>query len=274
MQKLSDVRYPSVDEYGSLKALWLKCFDDAPSVVDRFFENVVTPENTVAVFEGETAVSVLYMVENTIKNNGVNYKAFYIYAVCTDPDFRGRGLMKKCFDFLFEISKERGVHYLFLVPASESLFKMYEKLGFKNGFCYSKRKVCSKDFVSDSKPYEKLTFEDYINIRNSFSKEINLATLGENGFKAFLSPKSETVKAIKIGNGYAVYENESGSVIVHEIFGDEESILQTIFNLTMADFLDVRAIPTKGNTEPFGMYLALNDAPQIENAFFGIPYGG
>ncbi len=274
MQKLSDVRHPRVDEYDSLKALWLKCFDDAPSVVDRFFENAVTPENTVALFYDETAVSVLYMVESTIKNNGVNYKAFYIYAVCTDPDYRGRGLMKKSFDFLFRISKERGVDYLFLVPADESLFTMYKKLGFKNGFYYSKRKVYSKDFVSHSKSYEELTFEDYINIRNSFSKEINLATLGKNGFKAFLSPESENVKAIKIGNSYGAFENESGLVIVHEIFGDEESILQCIFNLTKADSLDVRCVPQKGNSEPFGMYLVLSDAPPVENAFFGIPYGG
>ncbi len=273
MQKLSDVRHPCADEYDTLKALWLKCFDDTPSAVDRFFETAVTPENTVAVFSGSTAVSVLYMIESTVKNNGENYKALYIYAVCTHPDFRGRGLMKRCFDFLFEVSKKRGVDYLFLVPASESLFKMYRGLGFKKGFYYSKNKAYSKDFTSENKTCEALSFEDYINIRNSFT-EINLATLGEKGFNAFVSPNGETVRAVKAGDGYGVYEVEGGAVTVHELFGDRQSVLQAIFNLTKADFLEIRGFPEAESKEPFGMYLALSDAPPIENAFFGIPYGG
>ncbi len=274
MQKLFEVRHPRVGEYESLKTLWLKCFDDSPHVVERFLESAVTPENVVAAFNDNTAVSVLYMIESTITNNGINYKGLYIYAVCTHPDFRGRGLMKKCFDFLFRISKERGVDYLFLVPADESLFTMYQNLGFKNGFYYSQRKVHSKDYIAENTIVEELSFEDYINIRKSFSKTINLATLGETGFKGFMSPESETVRAIKIGDSYGIYENADGSVIIHEIFGDEESVIQTIFNITRADFLDVRCVPQKGSSEPFGMYLTISDAPQIENAFFGIPYGG
>ncbi|MBR4287191.1 MAG: GNAT family N-acetyltransferase [Clostridia bacterium] len=273
MQKLSDPRHPERAEYESLKQLWLKCFDDEKTVVDRFFKYAVIPENTVAVFDGSTAVSVLYMLQSTVKSNSKNYKALYIYAVCTHPDYRGMGLMKGCFDFLFDISKKRGVDYLFLVPASEDLFKMYEGLGFKKGFYYSKNKFFSKDFTSDVTKHEGLTFDDYIKIRNSFSK-ITLATLDERGFNAFLSPEGECVKAIKVGNGYGVYEIEGGAVTVHELFGDEKSILQVIFNLTKVDFLELRGIPQKGNSVPFGMYLALNDAPPIENAFFGIPYGG
>ncbi len=273
MQKLSDPRHPFGDEYDSLKQLWLKCFDDEKTVIDRFFKTAVTPENTVAIFSEDVAVSVLYMIEGTVKNNGENYRALYIYAVCTHPDFRGRGLMKGCFDFLFEVSKKRGVDYLFLVPASESLFKMYEELGFKNGFYYSKKKVYSKDFISQGEPCEALSFEDYINIRKSFLK-INLATLGERGFNAFLSHDGEAVRAVKVGNGYGVYEIEGGAVTVHELFGDEQSILQAIFNLTKADFLEIRGFPEAENKEPFGMYSALADAPPIENAFFGIPYGG
>lgn len=272
MQKLSDPRHPVGDEYESLKQLWLKCFDDEKTVIDRFFKTAVTPENTVAIFSENIAVSVLYMIEGNVKNNGENYKALYIYAVCTHPDFRGRGLMKRCFDFLFEVSEKRGVDYLFLVPASESLFKMYEGLGFKTGFYYSKKKVYS-NFISRGEPCEALSFEDYINIRNSFSK-INLATLGERGFNAFLSPESESVRAVKVGNGYGVYEIEGGAVTVHELFGDEQSILQAIFNLTRADFLEIRGFPEAENNKPFGMYLALSGAPEIENAFFGIPYGG
>ncbi len=274
MPKLFDVRHPRVDEYEALKRLWLKNFDDAPSVVERFFENAVTPENVVAAFSGDIAVSVLYTVEGTITNNGADYKGLYIYAVCTDPDFRGRGLMRKCFDFLFEISKERGVDYFFLVPAEKNLFTMYEKLGFETGFYISETKVFSRNYACDCADFEELTFEDYKSIRSSFSNTINLATLGEKGFRAFLSPESETVKAFKCGDGYAVYETEGSAVTVHELFGDEESLLNCIFKLTKADFLTVKGFAKQDNSKPFGVYLTTGDAPQIKNAFFGIPYGG
>ena len=106
MPKLFDVRHPDEGDYEALKSLWIKCFDDAPSVVERFFENAVTPENAVAAFNGDSAVSVLYTIDSTITNNGAHYKALYVYAVCTDPDFRGRGLMKACFFFLIKHGKE------------------------------------------------------------------------------------------------------------------------------------------------------------------------
>ena len=273
MQKLFDVRNPREDEYEALKALWLRCFDDSPSVVERFFKNAVTAENVVAAFSDGEPVSVLYIIESTVTNNGKDYKAFYIYAVCTDPDFRGKGLMKKCFDFLFALSKERGVDYLFLVPAEESLFEMYKKLGFKNGFYYSEKIVCSKDFTGETETFENLSFEDYKFIRKSFSDKLNLATLGEKGFKGFLSPESETVKALKCGNGYVVYEKENDTVTVHELFGDENSLLKCVFKLTNMTSLTVRGFADE-KTVPFGMYLGVSDAPPIDNAFFGIAYGG
>lgn len=274
MPKLFDVRHPDEGDYEALKSLWIKCFDDAPSVVERFFENAVTPENAVAAFNGDSAVSVLYTIDSTITNNGAHYKALYVYAVCTDPDFRGRGLMKACFDFLFDKARERGFDYLFLVPANEELFPMYQRLGFETGFFVCESKAYSRDYTCDCTDSQELAFEDYKNIRSSFSNTINLATLGEKGFNAFLSPKSETVKAIKCGDGYAVFEIEGDSVTVHELFGNKECLLSCIFKLTKADILTVRVFPGCGNSKPSGMYLSLGDAPQLKNAFFGIPYGG
>lgn len=273
MQKLFDVRNPREDEYEALKALWLKCFDDSPSVVERFFKTAVTDENVVAAFSDGEPVSVLYIIESTITNNGKVYNAFYIYAVCTHPHFRGKGLMKKCFDFLFGLAKERGVDYLFLVPAEESLFEMYKKLGFKNGFYYSEKTVYSKDFTSEPEAFENLSFEDYKFIRKSFSDKLNLATLGEKGFKGFFSPESETVKALKCGNGYVVFEKENDTVTVHELFGDENRLLKSVFNLTNVTSLTIRGFADEKSV-PFGMYLGVDDAPPIDNAFFGIPYGG
>lgn len=273
MQKSFEIRHPRVREYDSLKALWLKCFDDSADVVERFFEYGVTPENVIGAFTDNKAVSVLYMVESEIANNGVSYKALYIYAVCTDPDYRGKGLMKKCFDFLFGLAKERGVDYLFLVPADAGLFDMYEKLGFRNGFCCSEKSVCSADYQGEKQSFETLVFDEYKAIRHN-ATNVTLASLSKSGFKGFLSPGSDRVRAIRVDNSYAVYEIEEDSVIVHELFGNEKEVLKIIFDLTKADSLTIRGVAYEGNSRPFGMWLPLGDVPVIEDAFFGIPYGG
>ena len=274
MPKLFDVRHPVAEELKTLKGLWIDTFHDSPSVVEHFFEYAVTEQDiVVAIWDGNVA-SALYMLDSTIANNGKCYKALYIYAVCTHPDYRGRGLMRACFDFLYEVARERGVDYLFLVPAEENLFGMYEKIGFKNGIYYSEKKAFSKELTCEAPPVEKLTFADFINIRSSFSDKLSLATLGERAFNGFLLPESESVGAIKVGNGYAIYEIEDGGVTVHELFGDEKIILKSVFDLTGVESLTVRGFGDERSSIPFGMYKVVGDAPEINNAFFGIPYGG
>ena len=44
-----------------------------------------------------------------------------------------RLIMKKAFSHLENLVNSRGIDYIFLVPATEGLFSMYEKLGFKTG---------------------------------------------------------------------------------------------------------------------------------------------
>ncbi|MBQ8182768.1 MAG: GNAT family N-acetyltransferase [Clostridia bacterium] len=274
MQRLFEIRNSTDREYNSLKKLWSKCFDDSADVIDNFFKKTVTPENTVSAFYNGEAVSALYIIESTIFFSGQNYPAFYIYAVCTDPDFRGQGLMKKCFDFLFEEAKSREIDYIFLVPASDSLFEMYKKLGFKTGFSYSQKivnRACCDNKITDIR---KLCYNDYVNIRKAFSTEKPVAVLDEKGFNSFYSPVGETIRAFKSGDGYAVYETENGAVTVHEIFGDEEILLQSVFELSGSDCVVVRSFSDNNNNKISGMYKTLGDVPELSNAFFGIPYGG
>lgn len=261
-------------ELDALKGLWVDTFHDSPVVVEHFFKTAVTEQDiVVAICDGRVA-SALYMLDSTITNNGKSYKALYIYAVCTHPDYRGRGLMRACFDLLSEVAKARGVDYLFLVPAGDELFKMYEKLGFKTCFYYSEGTVFARDLNCKAPTSERLDFDSFINIRNSYSRKFNLATLGERAFNGFLMPGSESIGAIKVGNGYAIYEIEDGGVTVHELFGDEKILLKSVFDLTRVEALTLRGFSDGNSSVPFGMYSVVGDAPEINNAFFGIPYGG
>ena len=273
MQKSFELRTCTTEDYEKLKKLWALCFDDEAKVIDNFFSKTVTPENVVATFEGGGAVNAMYLLDSEIKTEKEKYNALYIYAVCTDPAYRGKGLMKKAFAFLENLVCERNTDYLFLVPASDSLFKMYENLGFKTGFTYNEEVLYKTDAVLSDNKNTVLTYEHYIKLRESFPCEIPLATLKEKGFNSFYSPVGDTVKCLCNNRGYAVYETENGKVTVHELFGEKTELLNTVFNLSGKDTVTLRKPTENGCGVPFGMYRAFGDVPEIKNAFFGIPYG-
>ncbi len=274
MQKLFEIRTAKPEDYEELKKLWAKCFDDSSEVIDNFFKNTVTPENVVATFDRDKAVNAMYLVECEIKICGVKYNAFYIYAVCTDPLYRGKGIMTNAFDFLYALASRRKTDYLFLVPASESLFGMYEKLGFKTGFTYKEKKVYKNENSSSESEVSVLSYNKYKKIRGTFCNDKVLATLTESGFNSFLSPVGDTIRAFSSDGGYAVFETENEQVIIHELFGDEQALIKCVFDLSDKDTAILRIPSEDCDCVDFGMYRTLGDVPEIENAFFGIPYGG
>ena len=274
MEKSFEIRFPLESEYENLKALWQTAFDDTKASLDSFFKKTVSVDRVLAVFWNEKPVSALYMLESDILNNGKSYSAYYIYAVCTHPDYRGKGLMKSLFEELFKVAKTRSIDYLFLVPEEEYLFGIYEKLGFKKGFAYYEECAFKKDFQNKTKinKTEKLAYENYRNAIEQNSKNIPVAVLKESTFNSFFNSVSGEVKTAFIENeGYALYEENDEKLTVFELFGNEKLLLSRIFENTEKEEIALRKIAKK-NSVPYGMYYKLSDAPEIRNGFFGIPY--
>jgi predicted acetyltransferase len=99
MEKLFEARLVKKSEYDSLKELFTLCFEDSIEAVNVFFEKSVSPERVVAIFDNDKAVSSLYLLESDAFIEGVSYSAYYVYGVCTHPEYRNKGLMKKLFHF-------------------------------------------------------------------------------------------------------------------------------------------------------------------------------
>lgn len=274
MQKSFDVHFPLESDYENLKSLWKTTFDDSEESLDSFFKNTVSPERVLAFFDAEKPVSALYMLESEILSDEKVYSAYYIYAVCTHPDYRGKGLMKSLFEKLFTVARERRIDYLFLVPEEDYLFEIYEKIGFKTGFSYSKDCVFKKAFNATEKiKNTKLTYEAYRRCVFEKSKEIPVAVLKESTFKSFFNSVSGEVKTVFIENGgYALFEETEEKLTVFEMFGNSEKLLNAVFQNTQKNSLVYRQ-PSNKNPIPYGMYYKLSNVPEIQNGFFGIPYG-
>ena len=273
MEKSFDIRFPLESDYENLKALWQTAFDDSKESLDYFFKSTVSPNRVLAVFSDNKPISALYMLESEIIVKREIYSAYYIYAVCTHPDFRGKGLMKCLFEELFRVAKSRNIDYLFLVPEEEYLFRIYERLGFKNGFSYSE-KVLFKNAPEGFEETEnrKISYTDYRKSIFENLRDVPVAILKEATFKSFFNSVSGEVKTVFVENeGYALYEETENQLTVYELFGNEKLLLNMIFQNTEKEEIIYRQAANE-NTIPYGMVYKLNDVPEIRNGFFGIPY--
>lgn len=273
MEKSFEIRFPLESDYENLKALWKTSFDDTKESLDSFFKNTVARDRVLAVFDENKPISGLYMLPSEIVKEEKSYSAYYIYAVCTHPNYRGKGFMKGLFEELFKVARGRGVDYLFLVPEEEHLFKLYEKLGFKNGFFYSEKEVLKTEYKNNQiLKIEKLNFENYRKCIEENPINVPFAIFKESTFKSFFNSVSGEVKTVFIKKqGYALYEETEKELTVYELFGNEKLLLNAVFQNTQKEKLVCRQVSNE-KPIPYGMYYKLNDVPEIQNGFFGIPY--
>ncbi|MBQ6431469.1 MAG: GNAT family N-acetyltransferase [Oscillospiraceae bacterium] len=120
-----------------LTALWQNCFDDATEVIETFWRKTEGHSLVFAALDGETPVSMLCALPTELVNDcGETLRAAYLYAVCTAPAYRRRGL---CAALLAYAENElRDYDACMLVPDGEAMFRYYEKRGYRTAFYHSR----------------------------------------------------------------------------------------------------------------------------------------
>ena len=271
MQRLFDAHFPTDRDIQSLKSLWHISFGDDYEYIDAFFEKSFDYQNTLCIDDGEKIVSALYLLECGIRKNGVLHKAYYVYAVATHPDYRGQGLMRKLLAEADLIAESRGASYLFLVPAEESLYDMYGRLGYMKGF-YCGEELVEKSCDTCELETSPMDYATYSLYHNRFASE-DVVFFGEEGFRTFVASSGDDYGYIHIENtGYCVYGNVDDCVTVYELVGDKDALLNKLFCVCGAYAIRLRSRVSQGGT-PCGMYKAFGDVPRLESAFMGA-YGG
>lgn len=107
--------------------IWSASFGDSPELVERLMNGCGLSDSLTVAEECGRVCSAMAAFDG-LRLGGLS--ASYIYALCTDPVCRGRGigsaLVKKCALLAFE----RGSEAAFLHPASLSLAAWYSGMGF------------------------------------------------------------------------------------------------------------------------------------------------
>ncbi len=252
-----EIKLANKENISQLYDLWQICFGDDKETIDMFFNNSFECENTIVCVDDEKVVAMMFLLPEVIKIcekeylptysvTNKEYSAYYLYALGTTPEYRQRGIMGEMIEYAARLSKDRQIDYLFLVPASESLFGYYEKRGFQNAFR-------QKKLVMDKKGLKHLSATEGLNLvsldSTSFRKmkndnlenqnfvdwnesEINLAS------DYFRSGNGEVVATEK---GTCFIEHAKNRDIVYDLTVKTEdlcSMLNTINNHIISDEIE------------------------------------
>ena len=110
----------------NLRNLWKTVFGDPDAFLDAFFSIAYSPDRCHYLVEGDAVVSALYWFDCEYEGG----KLAYIYAVATDPNYRGNGLASRLMAQTHDHLKQMGYAGAVLKPA-KGLFPFYERLGYQ-----------------------------------------------------------------------------------------------------------------------------------------------
>lgn len=114
------------DEQIGIRHLWESVFGDSRRDVDSFLVRYYSPERSVVRYHGDRVTAMAHIVPLTTQAG----RTAYIYAVATDPAFRGRGLARSVVDECIARARRAGFDSVALIPAEESLKGFYAAAGF------------------------------------------------------------------------------------------------------------------------------------------------
>ena len=147
----------------ALTPLWQTCFGDEAVQINAFWRALWQNIRVFAAYEGKTPVAMLCALPTALVNEaGESFPAAYLYAVCTAPQQRNRGLCGALLAYAENALQEEGCSFAALVPSSKGLFGFYQKFGYQTAFFHKEYTVSAKKGTAK---ITKLDADGYRNLR-------------------------------------------------------------------------------------------------------------
>ncbi|MPM22134.1 hypothetical protein SDC9_68585 [bioreactor metagenome] len=152
------------EELPQQMALWRRIFGDTQEFLDYFYNTCCSPRDVVVLEEKGEVCSMAAILPMTVCfPDGRIASAGYIYAFCTRPEDRGRGMGGAILDYADRYLKEKGADGVILVPAEKSLYEYFGSHGYRK--CFLKRiwEVARNEISQSGETgrAEKISPEDY-----------------------------------------------------------------------------------------------------------------
>lgn len=134
--------------------LYKKCFDDSEQYIEYFFNNKYRRNNTIIAKDSNKIIATLFLIPKKIRLRGVELSFPYIVGACTDPMYRGQGIMNNLiYDAIIKLHN-RGNAIVGLYPFRHSF---YAKQGFVTINRMCKNKV---NYINANLSYSVATIND------------------------------------------------------------------------------------------------------------------
>lgn len=151
-----------------LKLIWKDCFHDEDEYLDFFFSRRFCADNTVVAICDDRIVGAAYLLPAEIITDIAMRPAVFGYALGIKKEYRGRGILNKMHDFIFQYCDENKTVFI-VHPANKKLADYYTgtgltSVGHMKEVCYLfNEKVKKENLV-----LEDISAAEYTSLRNSF----------------------------------------------------------------------------------------------------------
>ncbi len=135
------VKTANSSHFRQMTLLWQECFGDSEKYIRHFLESQKDCLPIIWEENGEV-FSMLFLLEMKFKEK----KGYYIYALCTKPEHRSKGIARKMVEFSQSFVREKGAEFLALVPGEASLFEYYRKMGFTDNIAQNVYLLTREEF--------------------------------------------------------------------------------------------------------------------------------
>lgn len=261
------VRPSVLEDIPAQRALWALAFGDGGAYIDNFYNTYYRPDRVLVLEEGGAvrAMTAWFDTAFAVPGRG-NFRAAYLYAVATHPDFRGRGLAGALLAGADEYFRALSIPAVTTVPAEESLHRFFGRNGF--GECFTQN-VCRRGELTAPESTPPFALERLTPAVYARERERLLAGAAHIALPVEAIAYQGGCCALTTGGGlyragdalFCAEGMEDGRLLVKELLGDEgarQEVLKWLPALLPGWSGDWRG---PGQGEKFGMLKWLDGRP-------------
>lgn len=218
------IKNPSAKDVPVLKAMWKETFRDDDRFIDLFFKSKFSFERSLAVYDSDKPVSMLFFPSYDICVGGRKSRAGYILGAATKDAFRGQGIMFSLLCEAHDRMRAQGDEYSLLIPADEGLYGFYEKSGYMP---LIKKRIIEHNVSGGEniKVVPATSVNDIMGIYEDAKSYLCDAVLqSRESYTVVIEDFLRSGRLLLIGDfGYAFVSEQGGRLIVSELILDSRS---------------------------------------------------
>lgn len=234
------IDFPKNHHIPGLRSLWQEAFGDTDIFLDHFFRTGFSPDRCRCVLCDNRPAAALYWFDCQWQDK----KIAYIYAVATAKAHRGQGLCHALMEDTRQLLKQHGYAAIGLVPAKQSLFAFYKKMGYR---CFGGIRQWQCSASGQPVALRELTTSQYAARRRSYLPADSV--IQEGALLAFLS----TYARFYQGDDFLLCcADDDGKLMAYELLGNPDAAPAILTELGF----EAGTFRAPGES-PFAMYLSL-----------------